>query len=74
MSGPRVFDGRQWTQVTEDSGASPILPVEAGDGTIFVSIASYRGMTGSLFWMCHSCLLIPMFRWRAMRANAQGLV
>jgi hypothetical protein len=52
MSGPRLYDGRQWNpvvdnnNVSEDGGSSsprPIPPVEDGDGTIFVSIASYRG-------------------------------
>jgi hypothetical protein len=49
MSGPRVYDGRLWTVVAavaeddNESGPRPVRPVDDGDGTIFVSIASYRG-------------------------------
>jgi hypothetical protein len=44
-SGPRVFDGQQWVSVTDASTASgkPIPPEKDGDGSIFVSIVSYRG-------------------------------
>jgi hypothetical protein len=46
MSKPKgVFDGKHWQPVieTEGTGEKPIPPVEDGDGTVFVSIASYRG-------------------------------
>jgi hypothetical protein len=45
MSGPRVFDGKAWVAVNEESASSskPLPPVEDGDGSIFISIVSYRG-------------------------------
>lgn len=47
-AGPRVFDGRQWLTLLDDSleqqgDQSPVEPVLDGDGKIFVSLASYRG-------------------------------
>jgi hypothetical protein len=44
-SGPRVFDGKAWVAVNEDSASisKPLPPVEDGDGSIFISIVSYRG-------------------------------
>jgi len=47
MSGPRVFDGNEWVPVEGNVGhtgsQAPVPPVKDGDGTIFVSIASFRG-------------------------------
>jgi hypothetical protein len=45
MSDPKgVFDGKTWTPVVETEGREkPIPHVEDGDGTVFVSVASYRG-------------------------------
>jgi len=46
MSGPRVFDGNEWVPVEGNVGhtgsQAPVPPVKDGDGTIFVSIASFR--------------------------------
>jgi Glycosyltransferase (GlcNAc) len=57
MSGPRVYDGHQWTPVVDDSGAHPVPPVMDGDGTIFVSIVSYRGMYNGTI----SSVILSMF-------------
>jgi hypothetical protein len=39
-----VFDGNRWTPVVVTEGKEkPVPPVEDGDGTVFVSVASYRG-------------------------------
>jgi hypothetical protein len=45
MSEPKgVFDGLKWTPVIATEGkVKPIPPVEDGDGTVFISIPSYRG-------------------------------
>jgi hypothetical protein len=45
MSGPRVFDGINWLQVTVDanSDGAPPPPSEQGDGKIFVVIPTFRG-------------------------------
>jgi TPP-dependent pyruvate/acetoin dehydrogenase alpha subunit len=42
MGSPRVFDGTDYVDVHEIIGTAP-APMEDGDGSIFVSIASYRG-------------------------------
>jgi hypothetical protein len=44
MSGPRIFVGKESHPVTTPAVRSrgPVTPVENGDGTIFVSIPSYR--------------------------------
>jgi hypothetical protein len=47
MSGPRVYNGREWLPVPAVrlvSNEKPIEPILDGDGKIFVSIVSYRGM------------------------------
>lgn len=46
MSGPRVNDGTNWVQITEDpyGSAKPPPPTEDGDGKIFVAIPSFRGV------------------------------
>lgn len=47
MTGPRVFDGFEWHDVEKNVGhtgsQAPVPPVKNGDGTIFVSIPSFRG-------------------------------
>ena len=46
MSGPRVYNGREWLPVpavSTSSSTKPIEPILDGDGKIFVSIVSYRG-------------------------------
>ncbi len=45
MSEPKgVFDGLKWTPVVaSEQKEKPIPPVEDGDGTVFISVASYRG-------------------------------
>jgi Glycosyltransferase (GlcNAc) len=45
MSGPRVFDGTNWVQITVDanSDGAPPPPSEHGDGKIFVAIPTFRG-------------------------------
>jgi hypothetical protein len=45
MSEPKgVYDGVKWTPVVaSEQKEKPIPPVEDGDGTVFISVASYRG-------------------------------
>jgi outer membrane protein assembly factor BamB len=45
MSQPKgVFNGKEWTPVIPSTSTEvPIPPVVDGDGTVFVSIATYRG-------------------------------
>jgi hypothetical protein len=75
MSGPRVYDGRQWTAVAavaedeNESGPRPVRPVDDGDGTIFVSIASYRGTENSA---TGKCLFVGHF-FRFCRSHKNGL-
>jgi len=45
--GPRVFNGNQWEDVSQNAASStaakePISPSHEGDGTIFVGIPSFR--------------------------------
>ena len=51
----RVFDGNEWHEVPDNEGenhhpldgknaAAPLAPILNGDGKIFVSIPSYRGL------------------------------
>jgi hypothetical protein len=42
----QVFDGKRLIPVTTESNAEvkPIPPAPAGDGSIFVSVVTYRGM------------------------------
>ena len=51
MSGPRVHNGREWIPISstvESSDVKPVEPVLDGDGKIFVSIVSYRGMLSDI--------------------------
>lgn len=47
MSGARVYDGHEWVPVEETVGhtgsQAPVPPVKEGDGSIFVSLPSFRG-------------------------------
>lgn len=47
MSGPRVFDGKEWYPVTDSVGhtgsVAPVPPTKDGDGTVFVSLPTFRG-------------------------------
>ena len=45
MGSPRVFDGHAYVDVHQDHEGSSPDPMPDGDGSIFVSIASYRGKT-----------------------------
>ena len=47
MSGPRVFDGTKWVDITVDdtSDAAPTPPSAPGDGKILVVIPSFRGLS-----------------------------
>lgn len=56
MSGPRIFVGKESHPVTTPAVRSrgPVTPVENGDGTIFVSIPSYRGT----FWIVESIAVL----------------
>jgi hypothetical protein len=57
MSGPRVFNSKEWVALTEDpyKDGSPPPQVEDGDGKIFVVIPTFRG------WYISFCFVIASF-------------
>jgi hypothetical protein len=56
MGYPKVFDGKVWTAVPPEDGAAhsvlPVSPAPDGDGSIFVSLVSYRGKLERSSFMC----------------------
>ena len=51
----RIFDGAAWTDITDSEGAvhtvdhGQVAPILDGDGNIFVTIPSFRGMCVCVF-------------------------
>lgn len=54
----RVFNGQEWEEVVLDRPVQgkqqPLLPIFNGDGKIFVSIPSFRGMWRSCSMVEHN--------------------
>ena len=53
----RIFDGGAWTDITDSDGAihtvdhGQVAPVLDGDGNIFVTIPSFRGVCVCVFFV-----------------------
>jgi hypothetical protein len=62
MSGARVYDGHEWVPVEETVGhtgsQAPVPPVKEGDGSIFVSLPSFRGKYCSTVGLRAAALLV----------------
>jgi hypothetical protein len=71
MVAARIFDGAAWTDITDsDAGHTgnhaPVAPILDGDGNIFVSIPSFRGVLLLFDWWKmtkgqYELVLIPCF-------------